>query len=578
MSKEQNFIVFINKLTDSLKKNKSVYKINSIINEQLLISNFFNNIDEVYQFSSQKESFYSYDQSGRDFGDFQTPYSLTNHICEFLFNLGFNPDIVIEPTCGEGNFVISALKYFPALKKIIAIDIQPSYEHAFKKKILISQLNNKKNSEIHFIKGNIFKIDLEELLKRKNIRKSDQIIALGNPPWLTNAELSKLNSDNIPVKKNLTALKGLDAITGKANFDISENIIFNLIKSLPENTIFAFLLKYTVIRNLIRNMDKYNVSLQDCKAFLIDTSKEFKVNISAGLFIFKKGPSEVKTCNVYSFYRPDKLLYEFGIIREKFVSNIELYDKVGFIEGISPFVWRQGIKHDATKLLVLDETHPKTYVNGLNKKVDIEEDLIYPLVKSSHLNQLMIKSTTKKLIVTQSNIGQNTNYIKEYFPKSWLYLIGVESLFELRKSIIYKNKPKFSIFGVGDYSFKKYKIAVSGFNKKINFTYIPPIDNKPVMLDDTCYFLSFDHQTDALIVWGLLNSKIVFNYLSSIVFLDNKRPYTKDILMRMDIKILLNNISFENFLDTYSSLNSKFDIKKITKEDYIEFTELLLKN
>ena len=51
-----------------------------------------------------------------DLGDFQTPIPLTDRICRYISSKGFKPQILIEPTCGMGNFVFSAIKYFPTLK------------------------------------------------------------------------------------------------------------------------------------------------------------------------------------------------------------------------------------------------------------------------------------------------------------------------------------------------------------------------------------------------------------------------------------------------------------------------------
>ena len=56
------------------------------------------------------------------------------------------------------------------------------------------------------------------------------------------------------------------------------------------------------------------------------------------------------------------------------------------------------------------------------------------------------------------------------------------------------------------------------------------------MLDDTCYLLGFDTLGRAAVALGLLNSQVVQDFLKSIVFPHSKRPYTKDILMRIDLR------------------------------------------
>lgn len=73
--------------------------------------------------------------------------------------------------------------------------------------------------------------------------------------------------------------------------------------------------------------------------------------------------------------------------------------------------------------------------------------------------------------------------IKE--PNRMLY----SDVFEGRKLVNYKNKPLFSIFRIGDDAFAPYKVAILGLYKTSRFALVLPYQAKPMMLDDTCYFL-----------------------------------------------------------------------------------------
>jgi len=117
-----------------------------------------------------------------------------------------------------------------------------------------------------------------------------------------------------------------------------------------------------------------------------------------------------------------------------------------------------------------------------------------------------------------------------------LYLIEHRGYLENRKSSIYKNKPDFSIFGVGDYTFKRWKIAISGLYKKLQFVLIGPLDGKSVVFDDTVNFLSFDTEEEALSVYQVLTSKPATEFLESMVFWDEKRPITTQLLRRLSIR------------------------------------------
>lgn len=70
--------------------------------------------------------------------------------------------------------------------------------------------------------------------------------------------------------------------------------------------------------------------------------------------------------------------------------------------------------------------------------------------------------------------------------------------------------------------------------KRTTFSLVMPENGKPLMLDDTCYFIGFDNLKDAKVAQCILNSNVVQEFLASIIFPDAKRSITKDILMRID--------------------------------------------
>ncbi|MDO9548236.1 MAG: hypothetical protein Q7J65_04650 [Candidatus Marinimicrobia bacterium] len=208
------------------------------------------------------------------------------------------------------------------------------------------------------------------------------------------------------------------------------------------------------------------------------------------------------------------------------------------------------------------------YLNGLNEKVYIETDLLYGLLKSSDLKKHQINSYRKLVIITQKRIGQDTGYIKEHYPHTFNYLNKNKQHFDKRKSVIYKGKPDFSIFGVGDYSFAQYKVAISGLYKSTHFTLVLPDNNKPIMLDDTCYFIGFDNLIFARIAHYLLNLDFTQQFLKSIIFPDSKRSVTKDVLMRIDFKKIYSLIDYNL---VHNSIN------EVDKEDWEKFGNLITK-
>ena len=154
----------------------------------------------------------------REYGDYQTPRDFAIKVCRFLKEkCDVRPSTILEPTCGIGNFIEAATMF--EAQEIIGVEIQEQYCE-----ICQSRLDD---SRINIINADIFCFDIRTLIKDK-----ENVLVIGNPPWATNATLSKIDSSNIPKKRNFKGLKGLDAVTGASNFDICEYIILKLIESL----------------------------------------------------------------------------------------------------------------------------------------------------------------------------------------------------------------------------------------------------------------------------------------------------------------------------------------------------------
>lgn len=98
------------------------------------------------------------------------------------------------------------------------------------------------------------------------------------------------------------------------------------------------------------------------------------------------------------------------------------------------------------------------------------------------------------------------------------------------------------MFGIGTYSFAPWKVAISGFYESLRFLLVSPQGGRPVMVDDTCYFLPFDHREEAEIVIDLLCSNAARRFLRSLIFPDTKRPVTIDVLRRISIDALARHL------------------------------------
>ncbi len=463
-----------------------------------------------------------------EFGDFQTPIDLAEK-CTALISKIYSPELIIEPTCGFGSFLLASEKIFNKESKFEGYEINKKYIIDFYKK------NTHLNSKIKINHSNFFNINWESQIPRNK-----KVLVIGNPPWVTSSQLGVFSSKNLPEKTNLKGLSGFEAKSGKSNFDISEWMLIKLSEVLfRRNGMLAMLVKTSVARKVFLYNSQNSLITADYKIHKIDAKKEFNASVAACLFIadFSKKRKNDE-CYVYNNLSLNSLQQKIGLTEcGILVADIDKYEQTkNLVKGESSFTWRSGIKHDCSKIMELQKNKNGYFINGLNEVIDIEDKFIFPLLKSSDLANDRTKEVKKFVVVTQTKVGEKTEKIKHESPKLWNYLTRHKDKLAARKSSIYKNQPPFSIFGIGEYSFKPYKIAVSGLYKKVNFCLLSPYKNKEIMLDDTCYLLGFDNFEEAEKYYKVLQSNLIHDFIQSLIFWDAKRPINIDILKLLDLK------------------------------------------
>ena len=233
------------------------------------------------------------------------------------------------------------------------------------------------------------------------------------------------------------------------------------------------------------------------------------------------------------------------------LADVAAYQRWKHLGGEQVIKWRSGIKHDCSKVMELSREGSK-YRNGLGELVELEDSFLFPMLKSSHVAKGVTVSKDRFMLVTQRTVGEDTARIQKMAPRTWEYLVAHADWLNKRRSAIYRNRPPFAVFGVGDYTFAPWKVAISGFYKKLAFATVGPTDGKkPVVLDDTAYFLPCRTQEQAEHLATLLNSLAAREFYKAFVFWDTKRPITADLLSRLDLRRLATELGSEDELDTY---------------------------
>ena len=480
-----------------------------------------------------------------EFGDFQTPIELTRKVCSMLFRHGLQPISILEPTCGKGSFIVAALESFPCVRNIVGIDINT--EHIHTARLSIQELVPKDGS-VHIRNKDFFTVNWSQVFEGL----PDPLLVIGNPPWITNAELGRIGSSNLPDKSNFQDRRGIEAITGNSNFDISEWMLHKALEWINDReATLAMLCKTAVARKVLYNAWRNARQLKRSEIYYIDTTGYFDAAVDACLLVVSASLSNSDfDCHVYDSLNDSKPTSTFGYRDERLVADIACFERWKHLEGKEHYKWRSGIKHDCAKVMEFRK-EVDAYRNGYGELVDLEGDFLYPMLKSSDIANGSEQQPTRWMLVPQCMVGENTSQIRRLAPKTWQYLQKHAQSLDKRASSVYRNRPRFSIFGVGDYSFTQWKVAISGFYKKLDFKVVGPLEERPVVLDDTCYFIACKTREEALFIAELLNSDIAQDFFSAFIFWDEKRPITVSLLKRLDLLKLAKELKKEDVLKKF---------------------------
>jgi hypothetical protein len=476
----------------------------------------------------------------RDLGDFQTPRELAEAILRVLGPIGSRWQRVLEPTCGSGSFLQALLAGASPPRELIGIEVQE--EHWTRARL---QARSTARTRVEIVQASLFDLDLRTDLVWHH---PGPLLVVGNPPWVTSAELGRMGSRNLPGKRNLKTLPGLAALTGAANFDIAEAIWLKLLDELAgEQATLALLCKRAVARAVLEHARRRMLPIVDAAIFEIDAARWFGAAVGACLLRVTMGGEEtVKEIAVFGGLDAPAPLRAMGFRQERLCADAPTLDRHAFAIGTCPLIWRQGLKHDAATIM---ELQPKgagpreIWQNRLGQEVDVEPALVYPLVKGTDLRNPLAIRPRRAVIVTQERIGQETSSLKQRAPRLWAYLSRHADRFASRKSSIYRGKPPFSLFGIGPYSFARWKVAVSGLHRPATFRAVGPVEGRPVMFDDTCYLLPCDSAARAAVLTAICNHSITIELIAAMSFPDAKRPVTKGLLQRIDLWAILDRIN-----------------------------------
>lgn len=392
-------------------------------------------------------------------------------------------------------------------------------------------------------------------------RRFDYVV--GNPPWV--------NWENLPESyRNITTdlwsiyglleggkIQGL----GKIRRDLATLFITRCFdRYVNENGVLSFLLPFNVLKTQ---------GGLGFRGFLASKVKVLKVHDLSELYPFEGATNRTglmaighgKTifpieCTIWS--APKAVPPETEIIEiPKTTTRTDMI--IGPIEtekSQSPWAIMTSKAYDAIKKVV----HPSTYkgkegtnpaligvywvnviakqptgllvrnMGGVKKKVEQVEDvvegsLVYPLIRGRDVKKWLAKPSGYYIIVPHDLTGKpiNDSRMKVNFPKSYRFFLNFQDALEKRSihKLWGKGKPFYSIYDIGGYTFKPYKVLWKDISGKISArgefggaAVIDPVSDaycgkKLAIPDGTLMFITCRNSEEAHYLAAILNSTIV---------------------------------------------------------------------
>ena len=352
---------------------------------------------------------------------------------------------------------------------------------------------------------------------------------IGNPPWIKWDFLSKEYRDKLSILYldiyKLFSHKGMKASLGYAHDDIS--ILFTYIamdKYLAKNGKLTFVLKQTLYKSIageqfrsfaiekinetipvkcikVHDMLKLNPFGQGQETSVITLEKNAKTSYPVQYDVWnKKIKNRLKQSDTGSFVKKNCEIIKMDAYPDPTTKSItapwitipkgEPIPKFSSIGNY--YKARHGVVNDLNSLflveIVKEVDEQLVQVRNLGdkgkKKIktvtkNLEKELLFPLIKPRDAKRWGI-TTYQYMLVPQKKAGENNeSEMRVNQPKTYAFLNSFKKELATRKSKWFYGgeKPFYSLFGIGDYTFQKYKIVWCCMSYQPNFSVVSEIQD-----------------------------------------------------------------------------------------------------
>ncbi|MEO1289646.1 MAG: N-6 DNA methylase, partial [Chloroflexota bacterium] len=481
-------------------------------------------------------------------GEYYTPDWFAHFV---LDRIEFNrTQRLLDPTCGSGTFTTLAYRRLldaqieSPLNYIAGIDINPLAVLSAKANLL---LNMPRITDDVYLP--IYCADV--LLNPPNLGEFDLIV--GNPPWVnweTLPEDYRQQTKKLWEHYGLFPHSGFDAILGKGKKDLSLVLTYAVVDHyLKKQGKLAFIMTQSVLKTGGANEGfrqfKFEQELQP--AHVDDFSKLRLFTGAETKPIVIVLSHDVPERPTYTIWQADKKTIRDDAPRtiintlqsETFIAepisglgSAWLTGKPNALRAVRKIIGQSdyiahanvytGGANAVYWLDVLQREGDKVYVQnvtqGAKRKVKqveawLEADLVYPLLRGRDVSRWQANPTCHILMVQNpiTRQGYNEDWLKAKYPLTFAYLQQFEATLKQRatyKRYFHNDVPFYTMFDIGEYTFRKYKVIWHGFGKKrMEAVVVGSIDDKLIMGNQAMHpFIGLNDEDEAHYLAACLNS------------------------------------------------------------------------
>lgn len=334
---------------------------------------------------------------------------------------------------------------------------------------------------------------------------------------------------------------GQEAQLGHSNDDYL--VTFTLVtihRYLKEGGICSFIIKQPLLTNVsgktfrrfsIRHIQE-NMKLKVKRVADLREVNPFGISNETAIIVLEKGKETVYPVPYEIWLRKDGRIFVEEVeakpsknVTSSWVILTADLKETEFIEGRCPYEIRHGLKHDVADVIIVNPIEHKGGKLIIQSEADkeiyeIETGAIYPFLQPRHIGAWKIKGYAY-VIIPQRKAGEdNEKELAMTLPLTYRYLERFKNHFLNRKSRVFMQKPFYGLFGLGNYTWKTYKVCWCGLGFKPEFVVAGSVNDqllgeKILIPDGTIYFIPLDTKEEAHFVCAVLNSELVRRFLNA---------------------------------------------------------------